>query len=312
MKKLIISLLTILLAFSLCACMASPKNAVLNETVTEIPGTTAEAAAAPEAEPTDPPAPDIPESTQTAETEAIPTAPPGAAETEMLPADTEAPTAVPVTEPPEIKPTPDPTAAPTATPKPTPTPKPTFTPTPKPTPTPTPKPTSTPTPKPTPTPTSTPTPKPTEKPDEGEFPKHGYMKVLSNGGLYTPYENYEQSSIWLDDIGGFIHGDGIGFYNVLHGNEELASQLPRVPYDRGFELMLEPRCSVYRIDVYDPVSLERIAHRITEAELRAMLAENEDGAIVSVFVSCKWRYIEAQEKYETWANSYNFFMEGQG
>ena len=146
----------------------------------------------------------------------------------------------------------------------------------------------------------------------GEFPKHGYMKVLSNGGLYTPYENYEQSSIWLDDTGGFIHGDGIGFYNVLHGNEELASQLPRVPYDRGFELMLEPRCSVYRIDVYDPVSLERIAHRIKEAELRAMLAENEDGAIVSVFVSCKWRYVEAQEKYETWANSYNFFMEGQG
>lgn len=299
MKKLIISLLSILLALGFCACAASPKNAVLNETVTEIPGTKAEAAAAPAEEAEEEPAvTQIPGSTQTA----VPTAPPGAEETEMPPADTEAPTAVPVTEPPEIKPTPDPTAAPTAAP----------TPTPKPTAAPTPKPTSTPTPKPTPKPTSTPTPKPTEKPDEGEFPKHGYMKVLSNGGLYTPYENYEQSSIWLDDIGGFIHGDGIGFYNDLHGNEELASQLPRVPYDRGFELMLEPRCSVYRIDVYDPVSLERIAHRITEAELRAMLAENEDGAIVSVFVSCKWRYIEAQEKYETWANSYNFFIEGQG
>lgn len=115
MKKLIISLLTILLALGFCACAASPKNAIFTETVTEIPETLAETAAKPEAEPTDPPATDIPESTQTAETEAIPTAPPGAAETEMLPADTEAPTAVPVTEPPEIKPTPDPTAAPEET-----------------------------------------------------------------------------------------------------------------------------------------------------------------------------------------------------
>ena len=72
MKKLIISLLSILLALGFCACAASPKNAVLNETVTEIPGTTAE--------------------------------------TEMLPADTEAPTAVPE---------PDPAAAPAETVAPT-------------------------------------------------------------------------------------------------------------------------------------------------------------------------------------------------
>lgn len=188
-----------------------------------------------------------------------------------------------------------------STPKPTaaPTPKPTAAPTAVPTPKPTNAPTAAPTPKPTPKPTAA----PVIEPGENEFIMTGFLKVRAEGLLYTPVEELDYSKLWLDDIGGFIHGDGLWFGGYL-SDPEFAAALPRVPYDPDFGFVLAEGCSIYRIDVFDVVTCERIAWKISESELREMAASAEDGLIAAVYVSCRGRCINGE--YESWGNAYGF------
>ncbi len=163
----------------------------------------------------------------------------------------------------------------------------------------TPKPTAAPTPKPTPKPTAA----PVIEPGENEFIMTGFLKVRAEGLLYTPVEKLDYSKLWLDDIGGFIHGDGLWFGGYL-SDPEFAAALPRVPYDPDFGFVLAEGCSIYRIDVFDVDTHERIAWKISESELRQMAASAEDGLIAAVYVSCRGRCINGE--YESWGNAYGF------
>ncbi len=169
----------------------------------------------------------------------------------------------------------------------------------------TPKPTPAPTARPTAVPTAVPTAAPTEAPAEetGEFIKTGFLKVRAEGLLYTPVEKLDYSKLWLDDIGGFIHGDGLWFGGYL-SDPEFAAALPRVPYDPDFGFVLAEGCSIYRIDVFDVDTHERTAWKISESELRQMAASAEDGLIAAVYVSCRGRCINGE--YESWGNAYGF------
>ena len=152
-------------------------------------------------------------------------------------------------------------------------------------------------------PASTPTPAPTAVPGETEFIKTGFLKVRAGGELYTPVEKDDYSKLWLDDIGGFIHGDGIWFGGYL-ADDDFAASLPRVPYDPDFAFVLADGCSIYRIDVFDPVTRERIAWKISESELRSMAASAENGIIAAVYAKSTGRCINGE--YECWGNAYGF------
>lgn len=185
------------------------------------------------------------------------------------------------------KPTPAPTARPTAAPTAVPTPKPTNAPTAAPTPKPTPKPTAA----------------PVIEPGENEFIMTGFLKVRAEGLLYTPVEKLDYSKLWLDDIGGFIHGDGLWFGGYL-SDPEFAAALPVVPYDPDFRFVLAEGCRIYRIDVFDADTHERTAWKISESELRSMAASADNGIIAVVYASCRGRCVNGE--YEYWGNAYGF------
>ena len=154
-------------------------------------------------------------------------------------------------------------------------------------------------------PTAVPTEAPVTEPGENEFIKTGFLKVRANGAVYTPVEELDYSKLWLDDIGGFIHADGLwigGGFGGRLSDPEFAAALPRVPYDPDFGFVLAEGCSIYRIDVFDVDTHERIAWKISESELRQMAASAEDGLIAAVYVSCRGRCINGE--YESWGNAY--------
>lgn len=179
------------------------------------------------------------------------------------------------------------------------TPKPTAAPTAVPTPKPTNAPTAAPTPKPTPKPTAA----PVIEPGENEFIMTGFLKVRAEGLLYTPVEKLDYSKLWLDDIGGFIHGDGLWFGGYL-SDPEFAAALPVVPYDPDFRFVLAEGCRIYRIDVFDADTHERTAWKISESELRSMAASADNGIIAVVYASCRGRCVNGE--YEYWGNAYGF------
>ena len=196
----------------------------------------------------------------------------------------------------------EPALIPAATPTAAPTPVPTYKPTPDPTPKPTVAPSSTDLPCGTVRPWPPETPEPSAAPD-GELLKTGLMKVRAGGALYTPIEKHDFSKLYLDDIGGFINGDGLAFFDYLQSDEFCAS-LPIVPKDSDIEFVLADGCKVYRIDAFDPETRERLAHRITKAELDRMAADAENGLIAAVYVRSTGRCISGE--YECWGNCYGF------
>lgn len=130
------------------------------------------------------------------------------------------------------------------------------------------------------------------------------LKVLQTNLLIQPYENFLYAQTYTKD--GWLYADGMRSTFLL---PKIFEELPTIVYDKTLSLQVNGNAQLSRIDVFDS-DMTRTNCQITEEEFFDICEELDSGTYyIAVVVTYKGKYIESEEKHESFGDEYIFRMD---
>ena len=130
------------------------------------------------------------------------------------------------------------------------------------------------------------------------------LTVNCSGVSIQPYRSFLSSTTYTEQ--GWLCADGMGAIFFL---PEKAEELPIITYDSSLEFIISSEAKMMGVSVFSD-DFERTHHRIDEAEFFELCKNLDAGTYyVSVAVSYKGKYIEKEDKHESFADEYIFRMD---
>ncbi len=140
--------------------------------------------------------------------------------------------------------------------------------------------------------------------EENFFVGDANLTIVKDDLSIQPYRNFLSCTTYYE--GEWLCADGMGAYFLLMEKED---ELPVVLYDGMMEFIISNDAKVLGVSLFD-ANRGRTHHRIDEAEFFELCKNLDAGTYyVSVEVSYKGKYIEKEDKYESFADEYIFRMD---